>query len=370
MTVSTSDLTTGSVTGSASGPVSGSVTTATADGMRRAVSEAPYGAWASWAWPVKRLVVALALATALAVSLAFVTPAAAHAAGQPGYCPDATGVTVVVDFQGLGGGVVVRCAPAPLPGSGTGLDALVAAGIPLEGTRRWGDSFVCRLVGKPAVTTSLAVTGQPAYHEQCLDTPPSAAFWGYWHASNGGSWQYSQQGVKSHQALPGGFEGWSFSLNASGSGNPVPRLTPARPDAPVSPSPATRPGTGSGAGSSSVAGGSGPAGASPSATTGDTARPGSTGSAPPGSAPTATTSAPGGPPTSGAARATTTAPGATPSPTVPPTQPPVVSGQLASAPVASSGPSTGTVVGIGMLAFLVVAGAGTAWRRRRGADSS
>lgn len=321
---------------------------------------------------VKSAVTSLGLASVLAVSLAVVTPAPAQAAGQPGYCPDATGVTVVVDFQALGGGVVVRCAPAPLPGSGTGLDALVAAGISLEGTRRWGDSFICRLGGKPAVTTSLAVTGQSGYHEQCLDTPPSAAFWGYWHASNGGSWQYSLQGVKSYQTTPGGFEGWSFSLDASGSGNPVPRLTPTRPPAPVSPSPGSGSGSGNGvgSGSGSAASGSGSAGSSPSATTGVTPRPGTTPSTLAGSAPTATTSAPGGSPTSlTTPPATTTAPGAASSATAP-TDPPVVSGELASAPVAPSGPSTGTVVGIGVLAFLLVAGAGTAWRRRRGTDSS
>lgn len=33
--------------------------------------------------------------------------------GKPGYCPDATGVTVAVDFQGLGGDAIIRCAPGP-----------------------------------------------------------------------------------------------------------------------------------------------------------------------------------------------------------------------------------------------------------------
>ncbi|MEO3935652.1 hypothetical protein V3N99_02725 [Dermatophilaceae bacterium Soc4.6] len=323
---------------------------------------------------VRRAAVTLGLGAALALPLVVAAPAPAQAVGLPGYCPDATGVTVVVDFQALGGGVVVRCAPAPLAGSGTGLDALVGAGISLEGTRRWGDSFICRLGGKPAVTTTLAVTGQPGYHEQCLDTPPSAAFWGYWYAADNGAWQYSQQGVKGHRAMAGGFEGWSFSLNASGSGNPAPRLAPTRPAKPARPAtpatgvPAPKPAAGSG----SAATGSGSSASAPTSAGGGST-PRLAVASTPGAAPTPVR--PGGATPSSESADPSTAAGATAQTAAPP----VVSGELAAAPVSSSGapgsagsagPSTGTVVGVGILAFLLVAGAGTAWRRRRGADSS
>ncbi|NHW87681.1 hypothetical protein HA066_25035, partial [Escherichia coli] len=62
-------------------------------------------------------------------------PVPAAATGNAGYCPDAGGVTVVVDFKELGGGTVVRCAPGD---QATGLAALKNAGFQIAGTLRWG----------------------------------------------------------------------------------------------------------------------------------------------------------------------------------------------------------------------------------------
>lgn len=154
--------------------------------------------------------------------------------GTPGPCPDADGVTVVVDFQELGGDVVVRCAPGP---TGTGLDALQGAGFQIEGVRRWGDAFICRIENVPAPGQQIPVRGNEGYTEQCIDTPPAAGYWSYWHADNGGAWTYSQWGVKNRSAIPGGFEGWSFSLNATADTNPAPRYAPFRADEPAQPSP-------------------------------------------------------------------------------------------------------------------------------------
>ena len=61
----------------------------------------------------------LAVATMLGVS-------PPPAAGANGPCPGTTGVTVVVDFQGLGGGIVTRCATGS-PASG--FAALKAVGF-------------------------------------------------------------------------------------------------------------------------------------------------------------------------------------------------------------------------------------------------
>jgi hypothetical protein len=147
----------------------------------------------------------------------------ARTAGTAGYCPSGTGVTVVVDFTDLGGNVVVRCAPGE---PGTGLDALAATGFTFEGTQRWGTAFVCRLQGRPTAQEKLPVKGDPDYQEQCVDTPPTAASWSYSHAENGGEWEYSTSSAKTHRAIEGGFEGWRFTLNGSGT---EPSVAPLRP---------------------------------------------------------------------------------------------------------------------------------------------
>ncbi|MBU8859769.1 MULTISPECIES: hypothetical protein [unclassified Micromonospora] len=124
------------------------------------------------------------------------TPRAAHAAA----CVGTSGVTVVVDFAALGGGVQVGCAPGD---PATGLAALQGAGFTVTGTKRWGLAFVCRINGKPTAAT-----------EPCVNTPPVTAYWSYWHAPSGGSWSYSTSGATSYNPAPGSVEGWSFGAGA------------------------------------------------------------------------------------------------------------------------------------------------------------
>lgn len=160
--------------------------------------------------------------------------------GYNGICTGAdalTGTTIVVDFQqlngngGLAAATVTRCSPNANPGTQrTGIKALQDAGIAPTGTTRWGLSFVCRIEGRPAATETLPTTGNPTYKEACVNTPPAAAYWGYWHANGSGTtWTYSTSGAAGRYVTPGGFEGWSFSLNATASTNPVPRVTPRNP---------------------------------------------------------------------------------------------------------------------------------------------
>ncbi|WP_027659852.1 hypothetical protein [Salinispora fenicalii] len=151
----------------------------------------------------------------------------AAAAGSAGYCPDASGVTVVVDFNELGGGTVVRCAPGS---QATGLAALKSAGFQITGTLRWGEGFICRIEGKPSADA-----------EKCVDTPPASAYWSYWHAPNGGSWTYSDKGVLNRTPPAGSFEGWSFSLNRDPNDAPRPGVTPSRPAPPPPTSPPAPP---------------------------------------------------------------------------------------------------------------------------------
>ncbi|MFC5183219.1 ABC transporter substrate-binding protein [Actinomadura harenae] len=147
--------------------------------------------------------------------------------GRPGFCASGTGVTVVVDFQALGGTTIVRCDPQA--GRGTGLDALKNAGFQIAGVQRWGEAFICRIENRPSAVEKIPIKGNSGYREACVDTPPASGYWSYWHAGNNCAWEYSQWGVKNRDFVQGGFEGWSFSLNATADTNPKPRVAAVRP---------------------------------------------------------------------------------------------------------------------------------------------
>ena len=159
--------------------------------------------------------------------LAPLAAAASAVDSAPGECPDAQGVTVVVDFTDLGGDVVVRCVPGPLPDGMTGVRALRVAGFSVKGTIPYGDAFVCRIQGRPAADEDLSYDGED-YREDCHGTPPQQAYWAYWYAEDGGSWRYSSQSAAARQVSEGGFEGWAFSLD----GTQQPAYTPDRPNPP------------------------------------------------------------------------------------------------------------------------------------------
>jgi len=142
---------------------------------------------------------------------------AAPGVGNDGACTGATGVTVVVDFQTLAGGTVVRCAPGT---PGAGLVALREAGFDVRGVARF-PGFVCRINSAPASAT-------------CLDTPPPDAYWSYWTAPRGGAWAYSDTGAASRTPAAGSVEGWSFSDGRDA----APRVAPPMPNVPTAPSPA------------------------------------------------------------------------------------------------------------------------------------
>ncbi|WP_218005807.1 hypothetical protein [Actinomadura hibisca] len=179
--------------------------------------------------------------TAPAAQAAPPAPAPApRAGGYNGICTGAdalTGVTVVVDFQELDGNggtaapTLTRCSPNPTPGAQrTGIQALQDAGIAVAGVAQWGLAFVCRLNGRPSATEAIPVAANPNYKEACIVTPPGAAYWSYWHADGSGTtWTYSNYGALNRNVVPGGFEGWSFSLNKTASTNPVPGVTPRNP---------------------------------------------------------------------------------------------------------------------------------------------
>ena len=150
----------------------------------------------------------LVLATGLAVGGP--APAAEAAA-----CSGSTGVTVVVDFGSLGGGVQVGCAGG---NPGSGLAALSGAGH--------GYTFVPR---QPGLVCQVDARPNPC------NGAPTTAYWAYWHASRGGSWSYSTLGAGGYDPAPGTVEGWAFGAGRQ------PGIAP--PAAPAPPRPAPKPTT-------------------------------------------------------------------------------------------------------------------------------
>jgi hypothetical protein len=227
-----------------------------------------------------------------------------------------TGVTVVVDFGVLGGGVNVRCADGD---PGDGVVALRGAGFNVAGTNRWGDAFVCRINGLPTVAT-----------DPCVDTPPTSAYWSYWHASRGGSWRYSSSGAREYNPAVGTVEGWSF-----GAGN-QPGLAPPAP--PVEPPPPVIPPAGGGSGGGSGGGTTSGAGTDP---------PDASASADP--SPSASGSADPSPSASGSSTTRSTSPAS------------IVD---VAAGVSAGLGLTGTLVGVGLVLLLGAAATVIAIRRR------
>ncbi|GGU25254.1 hypothetical protein [Lentzea flava] len=156
---------------------------------------------------------------ALALVIACTIPVPAHAAG-------CDGVTVVVDFRGLGGGVQQGCAPGS-PASGVA--ALAAAGFGYTYASRQ-PGFVCRINGKPGADT-----------DKCVTTSPASAYWSYWHGS-GGSWSYSNQGAATYVPARGTVEGWAFGAGEQpGIAPPAPAPVPPAPQPPAPQPPAPKP---------------------------------------------------------------------------------------------------------------------------------
>ncbi|MFE9748124.1 hypothetical protein ACFYOT_24735 [Saccharothrix saharensis] len=269
---------------------------------------------------VRRVLAACAVA-GLAVTC---TPPTAQAA-------DCGGVTVVVDFRSLGGGVQTGCAPGD-PASGTA--ALTAAGFGYTFAARQ-PGFVCRINGEPS--------GDP-----CVTTSPTTAYWGYWHGRPGGSWVYSSTSASAYDPAPGSVEGWSFGAGeqpgiAPPAPAPAPQPTRPAPPPPAPGQPTPAPGR--------PAPPAPPAPGEPTQPTQPTTQP----SEPPASTTAGTTTAP---PSSATAGSTTSV-------SVPPTSSVAVT---PTAGTSSSGGTVGLVVGIVVITALAGLGLWTARRRARAAE--
>jgi hypothetical protein len=161
------------------------------------------------------------------IAAAATLPAAAYA-GMPASpasaatCASADGVSVVVDFHELGGGVRTACVPGG--GGDTAASLFPAAGFPLTYVQRQ-PSFVCRVSGAPA-------------DDPCVNTPPVDAYWAlFWSDGKSGSWTYATTGVGSLKIPEGGYV--AFSWNGS-SARSTPGASPS-PHAAAEPTPTKAP---------------------------------------------------------------------------------------------------------------------------------
>ena len=151
----------------------------------------------------------------LAVAAVVLLPAgtgAAPAGAEPiADCSTTAGVIVVVDFAHWGGTVERGCAATPT----SGLDALHTAGFSTAGTTEYGPAFVCRIDTDPT-----------AAQTPCTTTPPSTAYWSYWHAGPGHTtWSQSSLGAETTRPTPGSVTAWVFggtsTTGGSGTGRPT-----------------------------------------------------------------------------------------------------------------------------------------------------
>lgn len=144
-----------------------------------------------------RLAGLVAAALAAAAGLVGLTSAPASAA----LCAGA-GVNVVVDFNGLGGGVQKGCDPN---GAGRSADRVFeAAGFNLTRVAN-SPGFVCRVEGKPSPS-----------QEACANTPPANAYWGlFWSDGKSGRWTYATTGVNGLEVPNGGFVAFSWQGSES-----------------------------------------------------------------------------------------------------------------------------------------------------------
>jgi hypothetical protein len=163
---------------------------------------------------VVRLVAAVVLTAAAGVGVTGTAQAASCSTGH--------GVTVVVDFHQLGGGVRSACDPG---GAGRSASTqLTDVGYTLTYAQRQ-PGFVCRVDGSPS-------------SDPCITTSPADAYWSvWWSDGKSGTWSFSSEGVDSLTVPGGGYVALSWQ---GGSGKARPRAA-ARAHPTASPSPTSSP---------------------------------------------------------------------------------------------------------------------------------
>ncbi|MGI8664806.1 MAG: hypothetical protein ACR2N4_02035, partial [Jatrophihabitans sp.] len=285
-----------------------------------------------------------------------------------GQCSTTSGVILAVDFSHWGGPVLRSCGSVPT----TGMTLLNQGGWHSTGTHHDGPAFVCRISYSGfRGGADYPTVGAPDY-QACVSTPPTTAYWSYWHAAPGkNSWTYSQSGAASYHPQPGSVDLWTFGGTNTGGTSGGPAFSPdsvrARNTAPgggstsappaqhSSTPPASAPGTpagtaGGGAGTSSGGSDSGMShGPANSASSAGTSRAGTTPSATP------TASTPGSSSASNAAGLPRSSSGG----------PQIMDAAPAAATRHSAGSSRPVVLAGGLVLVLGGAAGVTGWRRRQ-----
>ena len=139
------------------------------------------------------VVASCAVVTALGAVPSVATPGLAVVAAAP----DAVaceGVSVAIDFGGLGAPGVRGCAEVDPGETVTALDAVRAADVSIEGTAQWGTAFVCRVDGRPAAEEDIELSDGETLREGCARTPSQRAYWSLWHADES-EWRYATSGA-------------------------------------------------------------------------------------------------------------------------------------------------------------------------------
>jgi hypothetical protein len=269
-------------------------------------------------------------------------------AAEAAACSGSTGVTVVVDFGSLGGGVQTGCAGG---NPGSGLAALSAAGH--------GYTFVPR---QPGLVCQVDSRPNPC------NGAPTTAYWAYWHASRGGSWRYSTLGAGGYDPAPGTVEGWAFGAGRQPGlappGAPAPPPAAPKPTTKPLPKPPSQPPAAPAPPRTAAPGGGAPAPGSSAGgaprRTGQGSRPGTAGTSPGRTTPAPSTST-GPTATDGtSASATGAGGGQSTSDSGPP-------GAAATEPASSSSKTVGAFsLAVALIAALTLAGFLIARRRRAG----
>ena len=180
----------------------------------------------------------LAAATVLVAAAGTVLPAAPAAAAT---CSSDTGVSVVVDFGALGGGISTSCVP---DGGGDSAGSLFEVHHDLTRAARF-QGAVCRVDGAPADAA-------------CQNMPPAHAYWGLFWSDGSGGWVYSSEGVDSLNVPDGGSVAFAWQ---DGGAQDAPGVAPRKTNAEQSASPApSSGGTGGGTGGGAAGSGGGSAG--------------------------------------------------------------------------------------------------------------
>lgn len=167
----------------------------------------------------------------LAVSSAVGRPAPVSP-GEPSGCD---GVVVAVDGGVLDSdarGSVSTLGCAAVGGPLSAHDAVIAAGVELQGTGQWGEAFVCRVAGRPALDEEVRRADGSVGSESCLRTPSQGASWALWTSTDASTWTYATRGVTSLEVAPGDVVGLVFVTSESPE---PPRVSPGDARAGIAP---------------------------------------------------------------------------------------------------------------------------------------